>query len=68
MEEREKGGEEGVEREEGEEGIMVVKAYWVHSGSCAEEQVGVVMSLGVGGEPDTLHHQLHIELGLGDQL
>lgn len=42
--------------------------YRVYCGSCTEEQVGMVMCLRVARELDTLHHQLHVELSLGNQL
>lgn len=43
-------------------------AYWEYGGCCAEEQVGVVMGLGGGGETDTLHDQFNVELCLRNQV
>lgn len=42
--------------------------YWEYGGSCTEEQVGMVMGLWVGGDPDTLHYQFHVEQCFRNQL
>ena len=49
-------------------GVRQSRTHRVEGGGCGEEEVGMVMCLGVGGESDALHYQLNVELSLRETL